>query len=190
MLLTGPAPRARAKKRQGDEGTAPGKARGHGPSSELMKGAGATKPAPSQQKSRRRAQTPARIRLAIESPHGTRDSRSASFAAMQSRCEWAAAAFCRTAACGSRRQKSKPDVRRASKRRKQAKKAEPTGAWTRRREPRAAPTTKQQRTRRRGSVPSFAACGEKKFWGPLFARRAKFLRERALNNFRNGINWG
>ena len=58
MLLTGPAPRARAKKRQGDEGTAPGKARGHGPSSELMKGAGATKPAPSQQKSRRRAQTP------------------------------------------------------------------------------------------------------------------------------------
>ena len=56
LLLTGPAPRARAKKRQG---TAPGKARGHGPSSELMKGAGATKPAPSQQKSRRRAQTPA-----------------------------------------------------------------------------------------------------------------------------------
>ena len=162
MLLTGPAPRARAKKRQG---TAPGKARGHGPSSELMKGAGATKPAPSQQKSRRRAQTPARIRLAIESPHGTRDSRSAFFAAMQSRCKWAAAA------CGSRRQKSKPDVRRASKRRKQAKKAEPTGAWTRRREPRAAPTTKQQRTRRRGSdvtqPPSPLAA--KKIFGALFS---------------------
>ena len=167
LLLTGPAPRARAKKRQG---TAPGKARGHGPSSELMKGAGA-KPAPSQQIKPQKGPNPCGIRLAIESPHGTRDSRSAFFAAMQSRCKWAAAAFCRTAACGSRRQKSKPDVRRASKRRKQAKKAEPTGAWTRRREPRAAPTTKQQRTRRRGSdvtqPPSPLAA--KKFFGALFS---------------------
>ena len=161
LLLTGPAPRARAKKRQG---TAPGKARGHGPSSELMKGAGA-KPAPSQQIKPQKGPNPCGIRLAIESPHGTRDSRSAFFAAMQSRCKWAAAA------CGSRRQKSKPDVRRASKRRKQAKKAEPTGAWTRRREPRAAPTTKQQRTRRRGSdvtqPPSPLAA--KNFFGALFS---------------------
>ena len=102
LLLTGPAPRARAKKRQG---TAPGKARGHGPSSELMKGAGA-KPAPSQQIKPQKGPNPCGIRSAF-------------FAAMQSRCKWAAAA------CGSRRQKSKPDVRRASKRRKQAKKAEP-----------------------------------------------------------------
>ena len=183
LLLTGPAPRARAKKRQG---TAPGKARGHGPSSELTKGAGA-KPAPSQQKSRRRAQTPARIRLAIECPHGTRDSRSASFAAMQSRCEWAAAAFCRTAACGSRRQKSKPDVRRASKRRKQAKRP------NQRAHGHADESREQLQQQSSSARAAEALCppsplAAKKNFGALFSPEGRsFLRERALTAASGGL---